>query len=71
MYDCDVLHLYRNNNNNISIKNKNIFDEWKYNFIDLIKKSVNKKNDIKNFLYNSYFNIDEDNNIYIKEIHNI
>ena len=71
LYDCDVLHLYRNNNNNISIKNKNIFDEWKYNFIDLIKKSVNKKNDIKNFLYNSYFNIDEDNNIYIKEIHNI
>jgi GR25 family glycosyltransferase involved in LPS biosynthesis len=71
LYDCDILHLYRINNNNTSIKNVSIFDKWKSNFINLIKNSSDKKNDIKNFLYNNYFNTDENNNIYIKEIHNI
>lgn len=71
IYDPVILHLYRQNNNNISIKNNEIFNKWKENFVDFVKCNMSDKisDKIIEDFDKKYFKTAQENNIcYINQI---
>ena len=69
IYDADILHLYRNNENNTSLKNTTNFNNWKNNMIAKLKEIHFDKDKTKAYLENTYFTNEIPYLQHIQEIH--
>lgn len=64
-----ILHLYRDNDNNTSKKNRTQFKNWKNNFKSILK--IKSKEEVKQYLEKEYFSKEFNHLEYIQEIYKI